>query len=175
MTYEELVKKLSPKLKAITHKLDGRYTVFSDDDLYQEALFHLWEKYRQGALDDKTDSYILQGCYFFLKNYIRTIYTRIDAKSLSIEKPINENNDTLEKTLPQRAIGEEYSNIYAQLLHEEINESLEAKEEKILQLFLESSTVREIGKIMGVSHVMVVKTLNKIRVKCKKFKEEIVK
>lgn len=64
MTFEGLVKKINPKIKAIASRLDGRYTSFSDDDLYQEALIRLWQKFNDQKLDDKTESYIVQGCSF---------------------------------------------------------------------------------------------------------------
>ena len=69
--FEEMLRKLSPTLRRITHKLNGHFTFFDEDDLFQEALEHLWMAFQDGSLGDKTDSYVLQGCYFHLKNYIR--------------------------------------------------------------------------------------------------------
>ena len=71
MSYPDLLKRLSPRLKGITHKLNGKFTFFNEEDLFQEAAVRLWQEFELGRLAGKTDSYILQGCYFHLKNYIR--------------------------------------------------------------------------------------------------------
>lgn len=71
LSFEALVGKLTSTLRRITRKLNGHFTFMDDQDLFQEALIHLWSCFQSGSLDDKTDSYILQGCYFHLKNYIR--------------------------------------------------------------------------------------------------------
>lgn len=82
MGFEELIKKLSPKLTRITYRLNGRFSFFNHEDLYQESLIHLWLKFKQGDLSDKTESYILQGCYFHLKNYIRKNCNKVKLLSL---------------------------------------------------------------------------------------------
>ena len=69
--FEVLIKRVSPTLKRITYRLNGHFSFFNDEDLFQEALIHLWEDYQKGKIQDKTDSYILQGCHFHLKNYLR--------------------------------------------------------------------------------------------------------
>ncbi|MCX5703357.1 MAG: hypothetical protein NT066_02530, partial [Candidatus Omnitrophica bacterium] len=92
MPFESLIKRISPTLKRITYKLNGHFSFFNDEDLYQEALIHLWQDFREGKLDDKTDSYILQGCHFHLKNYIRKNYDK--AKLLSLENMTNEEGET---------------------------------------------------------------------------------
>ena len=69
MTFEHLIRRISPTLMRITHRLNGHHSFFDDEDLYQEALIHLWLHYEDGSLSDKTDSYILQGAIF-----LRTIF-----------------------------------------------------------------------------------------------------
>ena len=81
-TFEELVKRLSTKLKGIAYKVHWAGYYFNNDDLYQESLLHLWHEYNAGTLSDKTDSYILQGCYFHLKNYMRTALDKVRLVSL---------------------------------------------------------------------------------------------
>jgi len=83
MNFDTIVERISPALKNITYKLNGHYTFFNDDDLRQESLLHLWLEYQKGKLEDKTDSYILQGCYYYLKNYLRKV--KADTKFVSIE------------------------------------------------------------------------------------------
>ena len=60
MSFEELLEKITPTLKRITYRLNGHFSFFNDEDLFQEALMHLWVEFQQGKLNDKTDSYILQ-------------------------------------------------------------------------------------------------------------------
>ncbi|MDD5194257.1 MAG: sigma-70 family RNA polymerase sigma factor [Candidatus Omnitrophica bacterium] len=173
MNFEDLVKRIKPKLKGIAIKLDGKYTSFNDDDLYQEALFSLWEKYRENQIQDKTDSYILQGCFFFLKNYIRKAHTRLDKRCLSLEKNINEANGTLEDILPLENEGVlQFSRF--NLLLQDIERCLTIREKEVMELYLKNFTTREIGGRLGISHVMVVKLFNRIKEKCAAFKEEIL-
>ncbi len=171
MPYEELVKKLSPKLKGITHKLNGRFTFFTDDDLFQEALLHLWVDYKGDKLSDKTDSYILQGCYFHLKNYIRIVQDK--SRLVSIDAPVNEKNpelgcygSCLEDPKPYR------DGIANKILIEDIlNDGLTEREKEVFSFYLKGLTTREIGEKLGVSHVRVVKLQNKIKIKCQKFRD----
>ncbi|MDD5584640.1 MAG: sigma-70 family RNA polymerase sigma factor [Candidatus Omnitrophica bacterium] len=174
INFDDLVKRIRPKLRGIAVKLDGKYTSFNDDDLYQEALFELWKKHTNNQLQDKTESYILQGCLFFLKNYIRKTYTRLDHHSISLEKNINEEHDTVEDVLPVESIGVFQSSAIAVLQHD-AERLLTAREKEVLLLYLEDFTTREIGKRLGISHVMVVKLLGKIRSKCGELKKEFLK
>ena len=48
MTFEALLKKISPTLKRITYKLNGHCAYFNNDDLFQEAVLHLWQDYNKG-------------------------------------------------------------------------------------------------------------------------------
>ncbi|MDD4955090.1 MAG: sigma-70 family RNA polymerase sigma factor [Candidatus Omnitrophica bacterium] len=171
--FEDLITKISPKLRAIARKLDGRYTSFDDDDLYQEALFSLWEKYNENKLSDKTDSYILQGCLFFLKNHIRKVYKKIDAKSVSLNAVINEDEGTLEDVLASRCIDPGAGSFECSLLLKDIYAKLSDQEKKVADLSINDTTVREIGKRLGISHVMVVKIRNRIKSKCETIRKEI--
>ena len=162
--FEDMLRKLSPTLKAITHKLNGHFTFFDEDDLFQEALEHLWVAFEEGTLIDKTDSYVLQGCYFHLKNYIRK--TMDTAKLTSMSLPIDEDGSTIEDTLISRdnRIEDAVDNM---LLAELIGRSaLSEREKKVLAFALSGMTVREIGEKMGISHVMVVKIKGGIKIKC---------
>src|SRR5512137_2439480 len=97
MTFELIVQRLSPTLKKITRKLNGHHSFFDDDDLYQEALIHLWGTYKKGIIVDKTDSYILQGCYYHLRNYLRTVHDK--ASFLSLNDPAGEDGRSLEEMI----------------------------------------------------------------------------
>ena len=167
--FEEMIGKLSPILRRITHKLNGHFTFFDDDDLFQEALEHLWIAYKDGNLSDKTDSYVLQGCYFHLKNYIRKAIDR--AKLTSLNSVLDDEGSTLEDLL----VVEDHSIADAAdsaMLAEKIRMGgLSKKEEEVLTFSLEGMTVREIGRRMGISHVMVIKIKSKIKVKCSALKD----
>ena len=171
MTFEELGKKISPTLKRITYKLNGHFSFFNDEDLYQEALIHLWQDFRDRKLEDKTDSYMLQGCYFHLKNYIRK--AKLKPGVISLEELVDrENSLELEDILSFQGEGKDdhLNRLDNKLLTEAIkNNGLTDREKNILFSYAQGLTTREIGKRVGVSHVTVVKQLAVIREKCKKY------
>jgi len=162
MYFEEILNRISPTLKKITKKLNGKYSYIDDNDLFQEALLFLWNSFKDGKLANKTDSYILQGCYFYLKNYLRNKDKKINF--------INIEDIDLRKTNTFINLSTNDSTIKD--IYDILKNSLSAKEREILKLYLNGMTMREIGNKFNVSHVMIVKMMKKIRNKCKKFKEE---
>jgi RNA polymerase sigma factor (sigma-70 family) len=170
MSFEDLLKRILPTLKRIAYRLKGHFSFFNNDDLCQEALMHLWQDFRKGKLDDKTDSYILQGCYFHLKNYIRKNYDK--AKLISLENMANQEGEAfdlgniLSLENPQAC----FEIINCKMLIEKINNNgLTKREKEVFHLTLEGFTTREIGNRLGISHVRVVKLRSKIKDKCKKY------
>lgn len=166
MTFEDLAGRLSRTIKRIARKLDGRFAFIDEGDLYQEALIHLWIHYSEGKLEDKTDSYILQGCYFHLKNVIRKIHDNGTFISLST---VNEEDGT---ALAELLLPKDMSS-FAQIEGRMHVEAIEAsgmteREKNVLVSCMEGMTTREIGKRMGISHVAVVKIRNKIKIKYQK-------
>ena len=159
--FEKLVKRISPKLKAITRRFNWKI-FFDEDDLYQEALLYLWEKWKKNEILDKTDSFILQGCFFFLKNYIRKAWTKIDFINASEEILHEWEGNTFFNYMDNK------------LLIEEMERRLTEREKIVFSLYLEGFTIREIGKKLGISHVMVIKIKKKIRDKCKDLEAEII-
>ncbi len=166
--FEITINRLSPTLKRITHRLNGHFSFFDDDDLFQEALIYLWLSFEKGILDDKTDSYILQGCYFHLKNYLRTTLDK--ARLISLYHLLDEDEANMEEILTK----DDHSSldrIDGDILMEEARLSgLTVREKEVLELCLDGFTMREIGKRLGISHVMVIKIKNKIKDKCQKLK-----
>jgi RNA polymerase sigma factor (sigma-70 family) len=173
MCFEDLIKKFSLKLKRITYKLNGHFSFFNDEDLYQEALIHLWLDFKKGRLSDKTDSYILQGCYFHLKNYIRKNYDK--ANLISLENITNEEGEVfaLDNILSLENPHSCFEIINCKMLIEKINNNgLTEREKEVFCLALEGLTTREIGSKLGISHVRVVKLRAKIKDKCRKYKDD---
>ncbi|PIQ90360.1 MAG: hypothetical protein COV71_05005 [Candidatus Omnitrophica bacterium CG11_big_fil_rev_8_21_14_0_20_41_12] len=169
MSFEELHRKFSPTIKRIAYKLNGHYRSFSHDDLYQEASIHLWSNFLKGTLSDKTDSYILQGCYFHLKNYIRKVNERSNV--ISMDAVLSTNDEaTLEDVLGQYWSSPDCrGDLHNKFLMQSIQDNgFSPKEKSLLAYFSQGLTTRDIGKRMGISHVSVVKLTQKIRVKAKK-------
>lgn len=171
MNFEELITRLAPKLRVIAKKLNGNFTFFDEEDLCQEAFFYLWQQNRNQRLDAKTDSYILQGCYFFLKNYIRKVYKRVDSHSVSLNDNINLENNRRSGNSFLEDSNKFFNALNVHMVMEDIVSSLDKREKDVFRLCLDGFTIREIGKILGVSHVMVVKIKKRIINKCKELKE----
>ena len=172
MSFEELIERISPKLKGIVYKIHGPFHSFSKEDLYQEAVLQLWVDYNNGKLSDKTDSYVLQSCYFYLKNYMRTLQDKTSL--MSVNMPINEEGAQLQDVLssPQEFSADEEPDIDT-LMEEVFKNELNRKEKEIVFFYLQGWTTREIGERLGISHVSIVKLEEKIREKCKKLKNSV--
>jgi RNA polymerase sigma factor (sigma-70 family) len=151
MEFERLAKRLTPKIKAIAYKLNHRFTFFNDEDLFQEAMVHLWKECSAGKLADKTDSYILQGCYFHLQNYIRTAKDKFFSFSLDVH-PSNEGERFEEPLeLKDERSGDYFERLNREMIVEVIrNNGLTPREKELLPFFAEGLTVREIGRKVGV-------------------------
>jgi RNA polymerase sigma factor (sigma-70 family) len=163
LSFEALVRRLSPTLRKITCRLNGAFSFVDDQDLFQEALIHLWTHFSSGSLHGKTDSYILQGCYFHLKNYLRKV--REPATLISLGHPVDEDGTMPEDILDTRSLIS-YDEVEGNLQIEAMEEGGITPREKTVLLFsLEGMTTREIGKKLGISHVSVVKIRNRIREK----------
>lgn len=170
MVFEELVHRISPKLRGIIYKLSYSSTILNDQDLSQETLIYLWEQLQKGKLEDKTDSYILQGCYFHLKNYLRAASVR--NREISLERIGVQEDSNVDEVL---SLKDEASENYLDYLNSKMfaetirNNGLTSREKDILFLYAEGLTTREIGKRVRLSHVRVIKLLAQIKEKCKKY------
>ena len=167
MEFERLVNKLSPTVRRIAYKLNGRYRSFSHDDLYQEAFLHLWQDYNAGKLQNKTESYILQGCFFHLKNHIRKVNEKPNIVSLDMQVGDEEGACLEEILYSKMEIQEDCRNLlHVKFLVEAIqNNGFSPREKEILVFLKEGLTTRDIGQRIGLSHVSVVKAVKRIRKK----------
>lgn len=171
MQFQELSRKLSPTIKRIAYKLNGRYRTFSHEDLYQEALMHLWSNFTSEKLRNKTDSYILQGCYFHLKNYIRKVNEKTDLSLDAITCP-DYDNSSFKETVIDKYQEDFRDSLDTKLLAQKIKgNGFSPKEKIVLDALSNGLTTREIGKRLSVSHVMVVRIISKIRNKSRKYIE----
>jgi RNA polymerase sigma factor (sigma-70 family) len=171
MTFEDLVNKVSPKLKGIVYKLNTHCSFLNDKDLLQESLLYLWVEFKEGNLSGHTDSYILQGCYFYLKNYLRKFRDR--GRLISIEGLVNEEGADLEEVLSWQHYkpGAEIIQLDNKILVDKIrNNGLTDREKQVFILWLEGLTTREIGRKLDISHVRVVRLQNSIKEKCQKYR-----
>jgi RNA polymerase sigma factor (sigma-70 family) len=161
MKFEFMVKRLSPTLKRITKRLNGHHSYFDEEDLYQEALSHLWGAFRQGSIDDKTDSYILQGCYYHLKNHLRKV--RENAIFISLSEPVGEDGTSWEEIIPSDE-SSSFARLEQKLKLQAIRDACASDRDlQVLKLLMEDLSVREVGARLGISHVMVLKIRNRIR------------
>jgi RNA polymerase sigma factor (sigma-70 family) len=165
MEYAALLDKLSPTVRRIACKLSGPYSGLGADDLYQEAMLHLWNEYTGGTLDDKTDSYILQGCFFHLKNYIRT--HRVRGACVSLEVLLGDEEEGARERVLSCDGPDPRTSLHAKMLYETlIHNGFTQREKDVLRLWREDLDTRGIGARLGISHVRVVKLMASIRRKC---------
>ncbi|MCX5714546.1 MAG: sigma-70 family RNA polymerase sigma factor [Candidatus Omnitrophica bacterium] len=167
--FEELIKEVSPTLKRIVYRIGGRAVSVGYDDLYQEAMLRLLLDYKDCKLADKTNSYILQGCYFHLKNYLRKRFNKQEAESLSAFTNAQGEGFDLGDILPSCRVDGLREGAHCDMLIEAIrNNGLTDREKEVFLLRLEGLTTREIGKRLNVSHVRVVTLQKSMREKCRK-------
>lgn len=170
MNFDFMVKRLSPVLKRITKRLNGHHSYFDEEDLYQEALVHLWGAYGKGSIEDKTDSYILQGCYYHLKNHLRKVREKVIIVSLS--EPAGEDGTSREEMIASDELSA-FAVLEGKLCLQAISDVCSSERDRqIVKLLMEGMSVREIGSWLGISHVMVLKIKNRIRQKYLRLTEE---
>jgi DNA-binding NarL/FixJ family response regulator len=174
MEFEKLAGRLAPKLKAIAYRLNRRFTFFNEEDLFQEELVHLWKECAAGKLVDKTDSYILQGCYFYLQNHIRMAKDKFTPFSLDAHYGDEGGHHEGPPELKDERSGDYFERLNREMIVDVIrNNGLTSREKDLLPFFAEGLTIREIGRKLGVSHVSILKMKDQIRRKCLKHVDKI--
>jgi RNA polymerase sigma factor (sigma-70 family) len=169
MSFPELLTRITPTLKRITRRLQTHHGYFNQEDLYQESLIHLWIEFQKGVLADKTDSYILQGCYFYLKNYLRTHCDK--ARCVPFASVVNdsESEEHAQQSLCESMQQKDFfSDVHCKLIVEAIiNNGLTIREKEVFAFAVQGLTVREIAARLGISHVRVVKLKESVKSKCR--------
>ncbi len=165
MNTGELIKELDCKLKAIAFKLARQYQNYDSEDLLQEMYLYLWENYNQHSGENLTNSYILQGCWFHIKNFIRNSNKSFSHYSLDYSPEKGEGclGDSIQEETEE---GPSFDFNYS--VYEVMNNGLSKREKNIFSLILEGYTLREIGEKLQISHVMVYKIKNRIKNKTEK-------
>jgi len=160
MDFETLFKKISPRLRRLALGYNNRVRAFDRDDLYQEMCVSLWSKFKDGVPEGLNEAYIVKGCRFHILNCLRK--NRDKVILVSLEAPINDDGSRLKDILPATKESLDRS-IERDLTIEEIkNDGFTPREKQVFSLSLEGYTVREVGKKLGISHVMVVKFRQRI-------------
>ncbi len=166
MNFEMLYDKICPRLKKMARYYNGHSFFVDEDDLYQEMCVYLWGTYKAGMPSGINEPYVIKGCEFHIRNYIRK--QRPKASFTSLQEPVGDSGDTLQDVLPDR---KEPLDVLAQrdiAIDEIRNNGLSGMEKKVLVLLLEGHTAREAGKALGISHVMILKYKQRIIKKCRK-------
>lgn len=159
----EIINRLRYQLKAIIRKINIKYQYIESEDLYQETLLYLWQQNSNGNLKGKNDSYILQGCYYFLKNYIRK-YIKFEHGQINHNYYYNTSGKDREANQDNQLDypGSTTYGLDEYLYYDEFKRGLSLKEKALLNLRFRGLSSREIGKELGISHTMVSKMRRKI-------------
>ncbi|MDP2912801.1 MAG: sigma-70 family RNA polymerase sigma factor [Candidatus Omnitrophota bacterium] len=160
MNFDELYKKINPKLKGIARKRNGRCLFIDEDDLYQEMCIYLWDQYKGGMPADVNESYIAKGCEFHILNYIRK--NRDNASFVSMEQPLNDSGDMPGDVIAAAAKPMDELLDKEIVMHEIRNNGFSKKEKAVFFLLIEGRTAREVGRRLNISHVMVLKYKKKL-------------
>lgn len=160
MEFSELFRRIKRRLRMLARKHKRPGSFFDEEDLYQEMCSYLWCTFKDGVPAYMNDTYIIRGCEFYILNYLRT--QREKVIKVSLEEEINEEGDTFKEILADRqeALA---SNVDKKMLIDHIlNDGFSKREKEVFSLLIKGHTVREAGRMLGISHVMVVKLKSRI-------------
>lgn len=165
MSIDALFGRITPELNRIARKYENYHSFLEREDLFQEMCIYLFTRFKRGVPSCFNNSYVLKGCEFFLLNFLRKNRERVKQQSL-IDSQFSDSNSRNNKAPDLQQSLEEIIN--RKLVVEKItNELSSVREKKLLILLLKGYTIREIGKKLNISHVMVNKIKKKMIVKYK--------
>ena len=166
MDFKTLFDKISPRLKRIAKRYSHYNQFLDENDLHQQMSLYLWQRFKDGVSEDMNESYIIKSCEFHILNHLRKNKEKL--KTVSLDKPINEEKDTLKDVLSCEEERIDESLDRKIVIDHIMNNGFTKREKNVFSLLLESHTVREIGSILGVSHVTAVKCRKRLVEKCRK-------
>lgn len=166
----EAIERFRAPLKQVSRGFKNRPVYIGEEDLVQEMLCHLCEKRAQGELQDKPDSYILRSCWFYGKNYLRKVQET--GISRSLDEPVDGQGTLLKEVISDGCLSSANHEKEMASLYRLMEETLSDREKEVIQHTLQGLTTREVGKILGISHVMVVKLYRGICRKCREVHEK---
>ena len=154
MDFKILLEKITPGLKYIARK-HLYYSLYSEEDLYQEMCLYLWQHYGNGLPIGINEGYVIKGCEFHIQNFLRK--GRPKVKFSSLDELITPGGLTLADILEDKKEG--FGSIMENKLtvDELKNIGLTDREKSALSYLLKGCTARETAKEMDISHVMVLK------------------
>jgi len=163
--FQEFYEKYRPLLRKIAWASFMKPDYLSEEDLVQEMCLDLWQKWQDGRFEDKTDSYLVQSCRFYLKNYLRKVKDK--GNIVSLDAPRDEEGNSLGEITPDEKFNLHRLTETQDLVSVVRNNGLTTREKEVFELYLTGLNTREIGARLGVSHVRVVKLEASIRHKVK--------
>lgn len=160
--FMELREQVSPALKRLFVNYNGMNNYEDVEDYMQDILCLLWQMSNDDSGDDKSAGYYLKSAWFYMQNHRRT---DSEPEFSSLDKPVYISNDeTVEfkELLPEPELSREALDA-RYIVDSMLNNGLSSREKEVLRYLRNGYTVREIGDMLGVSHVMVVKIKASIR------------
>ncbi len=154
MDFRIMLEKITPALRFVARK-HLLYSVYDEEDLYQEMCIYLLQHYGHGLPIGINESYVIKGCEFHIQNFLRKGRPKVVLSSL--DELVSPGGPTLGEILEDKkdASG---SRIENELTVDEIKSmNLTDKERAALSCLLKGCTVREAAGQLGISHVMVLK------------------
>src|SRR3989338_3838077 len=81
MDFRILLEKITPALRFVARK-HLLYSVYDEEDLYQEMCLYLWQHYGYGLPIGINESYVIKGCEFHIQNFLRKGRPKVTLSSL---------------------------------------------------------------------------------------------
>ncbi|HAM38311.1 MAG TPA: hypothetical protein DCP53_02760 [Elusimicrobia bacterium] len=167
MNFNDIIELVKKELEQISLRYNNYSNYVDKNDLFSEMILHLWQEWKCKKFDNKTKSYIIQSCYFYLRNYLRINEDKY--KILSLDDSVNDDGLTVKDTISDNSVPMldvvEYDMVFQKI----VNNGLSRIEKEIYKLIYNEYTVREIGKKLNISHTMVVKHKKNILKKVSKY------
>lgn len=163
MKFEKVLEDLKPQLIGISKQINKNTAYIDTDDLVQEMVLHLWEKWRKGEVERHTRSYILQSCWFHIKNYLRKSDSRL--KTISVDESVDKEDIYLWGIIPQESIPVTDAVEFEMTVESIMSNGLTQREKEVFSLILEGCTLREVGEKLRISFVRVFKIKNNLQKK----------